>query len=122
MKPLVKRAGTALVATLLLSTGCASNPGMERGMDTFGRGLGNLVLAPFMIVGGLAQGLAFLPYTLGMGLDDFNRSLRQANSATMDDAYRATFKVGSIADPRVDRNTGDVSGERFGFGQFRPEA
>jgi hypothetical protein len=75
-----------------------------------------------MIIGGLAQGLAFLPYTIGMGLDDFNRALRDAQAVTMDDAYRATFNVTSIADPRVDQKTGEVAGENFGFGRYRPEA
>src|SRR5574341_574309 len=102
----MKRAGAALMATLFLLSGCAYHPGVERGMDTFGRGMANLVLSPFMIIGGLAQGLAFLPYTIGMGLDDFNRALRDAQAVTMDDAYRATFHVTSIADPRVDQKTG----------------
>lgn len=118
----LKRAGVALLTTLFLLTGCAYHPGVERGMDTFGRGMANLILSPFMIVGGLAQGLAFLPYTIGMALDDFNRALRDAQAVTMDDAYRATFNVTSIADPRVDQKTGEVAGENFGFGRYRPEA
>ena len=118
----LKRAGVALLTTLFLLTGCAYHPGVERGMDTFGRGMANLILSPFMIIGGLAQGLAFLPYTIGMGLDDFNRALRDAQAVTMDDAYRATFGVSSIADPRVDPKTGEVAGENFGFGRYRPEA
>jgi hypothetical protein len=122
MKPTLKRTGVAVFATLLLLSGCATHPGMQRGMDTFGRGMANLILSPVMIVGGLAQGLAFLPYTIGMGLDDFNRALRDAQAVTMDDAYRATFKVASIADPRVDQKTGEVAGENFGFGRYRPEA
>lgn len=122
MRHTLKRAGVALLTALFLLTGCAYHPGVERGMDTFGRGMANLILAPFMIVGGLAQGLAFLPYTIGMGLDDFNRALRDAQAVTMDDAYRATFNVTSIDDPRVDRKTGEVAGENFGFGQYRPEA
>jgi len=118
----IRRAAVALLATLFLLTGCAYHPGAERGMDTFGRGMANLILSPFMIIGGLAQGLAFLPYTIGMGLDDFNRALRDAQAVTMDDAYRATFNVTSIADPRVDQKTGEVAGEDFGFGRYRPEA
>ncbi len=118
----LKRTGVALLAALFFLTGCAYHPGVERGMDTFGRGIANLALAPFMIVGGLAQGLAFLPYTIGMALDDFNRALRDAQAVTLDDAYRATFNVASIADPRVDPRTGEVAGESFGFGRHRPEA
>jgi hypothetical protein len=118
----LKRTAVALFATIFLLSGCAYHPGVERGMDTFGRGMANLVLSPLMIVGGLAEGLAFLPYTIGLALDDFNRALRDAQAVTMDDAYRATFNVTSIADPRVDRNTGEVAGENFGFGRYRPEA
>ena len=117
----LKRAGVALLSSAVLFAGCAA-PGAERGFDTFGRGLANLILSPFMIVGGLLQGLAFLPYTVGMALDDFNRSLREANAVTLDDSYRATFGVASLADPRVDKRTGEVAGEHFGFGQNRPEA
>ena len=53
----LRRAGVALLATLFLLTGCAYHPGVERGIDTFGRGMANLILSPFMIIGGLAQGL-----------------------------------------------------------------
>ncbi|HTO48461.1 MAG TPA: hypothetical protein VML91_12555 [Burkholderiales bacterium] len=117
----MKRAGVALLSSAILVTGCAA-PGAERGFDTFGRGMANLILSPFMIVGGLLQGLAFLPYTVGMALDDLNRSLREAQAVTLDDSYRATFGVSSLADPRVDKRTGEVAGENFGFGQNRPEA
>lgn len=117
----LKRAGVTMLASAFLVTGCAY-PGVERGFDTFGRGLAGLILSPFMIVGGLLQGLAFLPYTVGLALDDFNRTLREANAVTLDDSYRATFGVSSLADPRVDRRTGEVAGENFGFGQHRPEA
>ena len=122
MRPAMKLAGTALATSLLFCTGCAHHPGMDRGMNTFGHGVKNLMLSPLMIVGGLAQGLAFLPYTIGMGLDDFNKGLREAQAVTMDDAYRATFKVTSIADPRVNRTTGQVAAASFGFGQHRPDA
>ncbi len=109
----------ALIATLLIS-GCATVEG-RRGMETFGRGVVNLVLSPFMIVAGLAQGLVFLPYTIGTGLDQLNRGLLEANAVSLDDSYRATYGV-SIQDPRVDQRTGEVAGENFGFGRHRPEA
>ena len=121
MKANLKRTGIAALAALLLLHGCA-HPYAERGMETFGRGLANLILSPFMIVGGLLQGLAFLPYTIGIALDDLNRSLREAQAVTLDDSYRATFGVTSLDDPRVDKRTGEVAGESFGFGQHRPEA
>lgn len=117
----LKRAGIAALTAIFLLQGCA-HPYAERGMETFARGMANLVLAPFMIVGGLLQGLAFLPYTIGIALDDLNRSLREAQAVTLDDSYRATFGVASLDDPRVDKRTGEVAGESFGFGQHRPEA
>jgi hypothetical protein len=122
MRHTLKRAAIVLFGSLFLPSGCAYHPGVERGMDTFGRGVANLILSPLMIAGGLAEGLAFLPYTIGLALDDFNRALRDAQAVTMDDAYRATFGVASLADPRVDRKTGEVAGESFGFGRHRPEA
>jgi len=121
MRFTVRRAGVVLLSSAVLFAECAA-PMAERGLDTFGRGLANLILSPFMIVGGLLQGLAFLPYTVGVALDDFNRTLREANAVTLDDSYRATFGVSSLADPRVDKRTGEVAGENFGFGQNRPEA
>ena len=115
-----KRLGALLLATSLALGACAT-PEAQRGADTFGRGLVNLVVSPFMIVTGLAQGLAFLPYTIGTGLDELNKGLIDAQAVSLDDAYRATHRV-SIADPRVDRKTGQVAGQHFGFGQHRPEA
>lgn len=106
---------TALLAVPLLLGGCATP------MQTVALGAASLILAPVMIVAGLAQGLAFLPYTIGTGLDELNRGLIQAQAVTLDDAYRTTFGV-SLADPRVDPRTGQVAGENFNFGQHRPEA
>jgi hypothetical protein len=90
-------------------------------METFARGLGNLVLSPIMIVSGVLQGLAFLPYTLGTGLNELNRGLLQAQAVPLDDSYKATFGV-SINDRRVDQQSGEVSGKEGLYGRFRPEA
>jgi hypothetical protein len=112
-----------LVGALLLG-GCAAPGGAPDGRlaaETFGRGVLNLLLAPVMIVAGIVQGLAFLPYTLGMGLSELNRSLIQAQAVSLDDSYKATFGV-ALADPRVDQKTGEVAGETVGFGRYRPEA
>lgn len=100
---------------LLLFNGCAAP------LETVAVGTASLMLAPVMIVAGLAQGLAFLPYTIGTSLDELNRGLIQARAITLDDAYRATFGV-SLTDPRVDPRTGEVMGENVGFGQHRPVA
>lgn len=120
LKPTQRRVAGTLLIMLLLLSGCAT-PQAQRGMETLGRGVAGLMLSPFMIVAGLAQGLAFLPYTLGTGLDELNQSLIQAQAVPLEDSYRATYGV-SIIDPRVDRQTGQVAGKRFGFGQYRPEA
>jgi hypothetical protein len=120
MKPLMKRVTCSLLTASLLTTGCASYDG-RTGMETFGRGMLNLVLSPLMIATGLAQGLAFLPYTLGMGLGELNKALLQANAVSLDDSYKATFGV-SINDRQVDQKTGDVYGQEGLYGRFRPEA
>ncbi|MFO1349575.1 MAG: hypothetical protein U1F68_02350 [Gammaproteobacteria bacterium] len=104
---------------ILLLAGCATP--QARGMETLGMGLVGLILSPFMIVAGLAQGIAFLPYTLATGLDELNRGLIEAQAVSLDDAYRATFSV-AIRDPRVDQQSGQVTGQSFGFGQHRPQA
>lgn len=120
-----KRMAAAVLTAALVLHGCAStggeSGGAQRGMQTFGRGVFNLVLSPFMIVSGLAQGLAFLPYTIGTGLDELNQGLIKAQAVSLEDSYRATYGV-SLHDARVDQQTGEVSGENFGFGRHRPEA
>ncbi|MFQ5898204.1 MAG: hypothetical protein ACE5JN_08150 [Candidatus Methylomirabilia bacterium] len=119
MKPRIKRWGSLLLVSILVLAGCVTMEG-QLAMETLGRGLANLVLAPFMIIAGLAQGLAFLPYTIGTGLVELNRALLQAQAVSLDDSYQATFGV-SIADPRVDSQTGEVAGHNL-YGRYRPEA
>lgn len=60
-----------------------------------------------MIAAGIAQGLAFLPYALGIGLAELERALQHARAVPLDEAYWAAFGV-SLADPRVHRRTGEV--------------
>lgn len=126
MKLAIKRVTCAALASVFVLSSCAAPnyPGYqaaERGMQTFGTGLGNLILAPFMIVAGLLQGLAFLPYTAGLALDELNRALLEAHAVSLEDSYRAAYGV-SLSDPRVDRNTGQVADGGFGFGRYRPGA
>ena len=101
-----------LIALVLLVTlavsGCATGPGQPSGLETFGRGVAALVLAPLMIVTGIAQGLAFLPYTLGTKLTELNRALIEANAIPLDDAYTAAFGV-PTTDGSVDPNSGRVT-------------
>lgn len=114
---------SAALATMMVLGGCASGgaPDGRVAANTFGQGVKNLILAPFMIVAGVAQGIAFLPYTVGTGLNELNKGLLQANAVPLDDSYKATFGV-SIADQRVDQNTGTVKGQDEIYGQYRPEA
>jgi hypothetical protein len=103
----------------LLASACAGPA--RTGWGTFGQGLKNLALSPLMIVSGLAQGLAFLPYTIGMGLTELNQALMSANAVSLDDAYKATFSV-PMTDPTVHPKTGEVHGQESLYGRFKPEA
>jgi hypothetical protein len=110
----------AAFLVIVLSAGACAGPA-RTGWDAFGQGLKNLALSPLMIVSGLAQGLAFLPYTIGMGLGELNQALLSANAVSLDDAYKATFSVPMTA-PTVDQKTGDVHGQDGLYGRFKPEA
>ncbi len=113
------RRGMSLLLAVTLLAGCVAPDG-RLALETFGRGVVNLILSPFMIAAGLLQGLAFLPYTVGMSLGELNRALVEAQAVPLDDAYRATHGVG-IADSKVDQQTGAVAGSGL-YGRRRPEA
>ena len=98
-----------LVLAMGVLVGCATPEGRV-GMETAGRGLLNLILSPIMIVAGIAQGLAFLPYTIGTGLAALNKGLLDAQAVSLDDAYKSTYGV-STQDPRVNQQTGAISGD-----------
>lgn len=118
----MRRGVSAMMLVVLAISGCATGTaGGPGAAEMVGRGLAGLVLSPFMIVGGVLQGLAFLPYTLGTGLRELNRALVEAQAVTLDDAYRAGYGV-SLDDPRVDQRTGEVRGETAGYGRLHPEA
>ena len=121
MRTMVVRTLSVVLAGALLVTGCAVGPNGRTGMETLGRGLANLVLAPFMIVGGILQGLAFLPYTLGTGLAELNRGLLQAQAVPLDDSYKATFGV-SMNDQRVNQQSGEIGGQEGLYGRYKPQA
>ena len=123
MKANTMRVVSVLLITIVLLGGCAS-PGPYDGhvaANTFGQGLKNLILSPFMIVAGIAQGLAFLPYTIGTGLNELNKGLLQANAVPLDDSYKATFGV-SIDDQRVDPQSGKIQGQPGQYGRYRSQA
>ena len=109
--------------TAMFLCGCATGGASDGRVaaDTFGQGMKNLFLSPFMIVSGIAQGIAFLPYTIGTGLTELNKGLLQANAVPLDDSYKATFGV-SIEDKRVDPESGKIKGQEGIYGRYRPEA
>jgi hypothetical protein len=115
------RIGALVGAVGLVFVSCAAPEGRPSGVEMIGRGMLNLVLSPLMIVAGIAQGVAFLPYTVGVGLADLNKALLQANAISLDDSYKATFGV-SITDPHVHQKTGDVHGQDGLYGRYKPEA
>jgi hypothetical protein len=124
MRTMVARTLSVALAAALLVTGCVGPNGQtggQTGVQTFGRGLAYLVLSPFMIVGGILQGLAFLPYTIGTGLAELNKGLVQAQAVPLDDSYKATFGV-SMTDQRVNQQSGEISGQEGLYGRYRPQA
>ena len=120
-----KRVLVIAVALSVLVVSCVTpdgrGPDGRLAMETFGRGVLNLVLSPVMIAAGIAQGIAFLPYTVGMGLSELNKALLQANAVSLDDSYKATFGV-SITDRQVHQKSGDVYGQEGLYGRYKPEA
>lgn len=121
MKAYVRRSVSVLLVATLLLAGCATPYNGRLAAETFGRGLMNLILSPLMIAAGLAQGLAFLPYTIGTGLAELNRGLLQAQAVSLDDSYKATFGV-ATTDPSVNPKSGEVRGQEGLYGRYRPEA
>jgi hypothetical protein len=120
MRRLVNRRTAALALVVVLAAGCAAGSPGRSSLEMIGRGLVGLVLSPLMIIGGVAQGLAFLPYTVGSAATDLNRALIDAQAVSLDSAYVATYGV-SLADPRVDGHTGRIA-EESGYGRHRPDA
>jgi hypothetical protein len=113
-----------VVLTFVVASCAAPNgrgPNGRLAAETFGRGVLNLMLSPVMIVAGIAQGLAFLPYTIGMGLNELNQALLKANAVPLDDSYKATFGV-SMNDRQVHPKTGDVYGQEGLYGRYKTEA
>jgi hypothetical protein len=106
--------------TAMFLCGCATGGATDGRVaaETFGQGMKNLFLSPFMIV---SQDVAFLPYTIGTGLTELNKGLLQANAVPLDDSYKATFGV-CIEDKRVDPQSGKIKGQEGIYGRYRPEA
>ena len=123
MKASMTRTLILLLSATTLINGCATPNGPDGRIaaTTFAQGVKNLILSPFMIVAGIAQGLAFLPYTIGTGLGELNKDLLQANAVPLDDSYKATFGV-SIDDQRVDQQSGKIQGQPGQYGRYRSQA
>ena len=101
------------VASAVSITGCAA-PGTQRspdpgqGRQTFGEGVVHLVLSPVMIVAGLLEGIAAVPYFLGEGVHEINRGMRDANAAvSLDETYRYAYDK-PLAQVPDDGDTGRV--------------
>ena len=79
----MKRTLISLFVAALVA-GCAApregGPSPEHGFNTFGQGLGHLILSPFMIVAGLLEGLSTVPYFVSADLHEMNRAMVEANA------------------------------------------
>lgn len=53
----------------------AGGPSPEHGFNTFGEGVGYLALSPLMIVSGLLEGIASLPYFVAADVHEMNRAM-----------------------------------------------
>lgn len=98
MKPAMTRAGALLLVPILL-VGCATAED-GRGWRRAGQGFVNLLLSPLMIVAGIAEGLAFLPWTVRTDVKSLDKALVQANAVSLNDSYKATFGV-TLDNPNV---------------------
>ena len=70
------------VATVMLLNACApahqqAKTAHPRGFDAMGHGIEQLVLSPFVIVAGLLEGIAMLPYYVAQDLHALNHALVQ---------------------------------------------
>jgi len=86
---------TAITAALL-SFGCAvppeRGPSPEHGLETAAQGAAHLMISPFMIVAGLIEGIASLPYFLGTGVHELNDGFQEAQaSVNLDTTYRHAY-------------------------------
>jgi hypothetical protein len=95
-----------------LAAGCAApqqgGPSAEHGFNTFGQGLGQLILSPFMIVAGLLEGVSTVPYFVSADLHEMNRAMVEANSRVdLERTYEYAYKE-RIEDVPASGDTGKV--------------
>jgi len=89
--------------------GAKASPQQEAGLKRVGKGLAQLILAPFQIAAGLMEGIAAMPYYLSTSLNEINKGMIQANAKiTLDDTYESAYgkRISAVPD------TGDT-GEVF---------
>ncbi|MDH3316413.1 MAG: hypothetical protein OER43_11695 [Gammaproteobacteria bacterium] len=95
-----------------LVTGCATpqqgGPSPEHGFNTFGQGLGHLILSPFMIVAGLLEGVSTVPYFVSADLHEMNRAMVEANAQVdLERTYQYAYKE-KIEDVPASGDTGKI--------------
>lgn len=80
----------------VLLTACApprtGGPSPEHGFNTFGEGVGHLVLSPVMIVAGLLEGIASLPYFIAADVHEMNRAMVEGGARVdLDRTYEYAY-------------------------------
>lgn len=102
----------ALLLSVALFAGCAGpqtgGPDAEHGFISAFRGIGHLILSPFQIAAGLAEGVAALPYYASTSLAAINDGLAKAQAkVTLDDTYESAYgkRINQIS---ADGDTGEV--------------
>lgn len=95
-----------------LVTGCVTpqqgGPSPEHGFNTFGQGLGHLILSPFMIVAGLLEGVSTVPYFVSADLHEMNRAMVDANAqVNLDRTYQYAYQE-KIEDVPASGDTGKI--------------
>jgi len=91
----MKRMVISLSIAALLA-GCAppraGGPSPEHGFNTFGEGVGHLMLSPLMIVAGLLEGIASLPYFIAADVHEMNRAMVEGGaSVSLDRTYEYAY-------------------------------
>jgi len=102
-----------LMFALALIAGCATpghdnGPSPEHGLETSATGFANLVMSPFLIVAGLIEGIATLPYFLAHDIHDMNEAMMNADTlVSLDETYQHAYDT-PLADVPKSGDTGKV--------------
>ena len=91
MTSTTRRLLVALMLPVLILTACSSQS--QQGWQKAGKGFVNLLLSPIMIAAGIAEGIAFLPYTADADVKELDRALVQAKAVSLNESYKATFGI-----------------------------